>query len=290
MNDWDDIRFFLALARQGSISAAAKQLGVNHSTVSRRIQGLEEKHGVQLFQRQQGGYQMLDAADAIFEQAEAIEAQNQQISRTLFGQDARLEGPITITMPHDIFEYCLAGELAQFSQLHQGIELNLMVSKGLRNLASREADIAIRLTPSPPDYLVGREVSSIQHAIYAHKDLAQGKTPSLVVWSGETTAPTWAQQHFPDAKIALRVDDLSSMYAAVKAGFGVARMPCYMPDSLADNAVQRLSIALPQSDWSLWLLSHVDLRKTARVQKCRKFLWQALQQKQHLFSGQGKAS
>lgn len=285
MNDWDDIRFFLAVARQGSISGAAKHLGVNHSTVSRRIQGLEEKHGVQLFNRQRDGYQMLEAADAIFEQAVAIEAQSQKISRTLFGQDTRLEGPINITMPHDIFEYCLAEELAKFSGLHPGIELNLMVSKGVRNLASREADIALRLTPAPPDYLVGRKVAGLQHALYAPKNMSLDQSLGLVLWSGEQALPTWASEHFPAARVSLRVDDLSSMYAAVKAGFGVARMPCYMPDSLAEDSVQKLPIDLPSSDWSLWLLSHVDLRKTARVKKCRNFLWEKLTQKQKLFEG-----
>ncbi len=286
MNNWDDIRYFLALARSGSISAAARALGVNHSTVSRRIQALEEKHGVQLFQRQSGGYQMLEAADTILAQAEAIEAQSQQISRTLFGQDARLEGPVNITMPHDIFEYCLSEALAGFSQQYPGIELNVMVSQGLRNLANREADIAIRLTSRPPDYLVGRSVAGLQHALYASRDIDPASEVGIVCWSGEPQLPPWAEEHFPGARIALRVDDLSSMYAAVKAGFGIARMPCYMPDSLVDIQVKKLAVSLPRSDWSVWLLSHTDLRKTARVQKLRSHLLGALENKRALFEGE----
>jgi len=286
MNNWDDLRFFLALARSGSISAAARELGVNHSTVSRRIQALEEKHGVQLFQRQSGGYQMLDAADAILAQAEAIEAQSQQISRILFGKDTRLEGPINITMPHDIFEHCLASELAEFSRQHPGIELNVMVSQGLRNLASREADIAIRLTPEPPDYLVGRKVAGLQHGLYCASNYDLNDGVGVICWGGEQVLPSWAQDHYPDAHIALRVDDLSSMHAAVKAGFGVARMPCYMPDSIADPAVKKLPLTQPRSDWSVWLLSHVDLRKTARVQKLKSYLLTSLEQKRALFEGE----
>ena len=94
MNDWDDLRFFLAIAREGSVSGAARVLGVNHSTVSRRIQNLESKHGVRLFNRQRDGYEMTEAADSIYDQALAIESQGQQISRTLFGQDTRLEGNV----------------------------------------------------------------------------------------------------------------------------------------------------------------------------------------------------
>lgn len=295
MANWDDIRFFLAVARKGSVSAAAKTLSVNHSTVSRRIAGLEQKHGVQLFNRVRDGYEMSEAAYDIYEQAQAIEVQNQQISRTLFGQDSRLEGPINLTMPHDIFEYCLAEDLAAFQKDHPGIQLDLTVTKGVRNLASREADIAIRLTPAPPDYLVGRKVSGLQHGIYGrHDQIFESKASlglaeeevSLVVWSGQTQIPEWAQTHFPNAKIALAVDDLTTMYAAVKAGFGLARMPCYLPDSLDDELVKRLPIAVPRSDWSVWVLNHVDLRKTARVQKLREFLLKAFENKQSLFEGE----
>ncbi len=285
MNDWDDIRYFLSVSREGSVSGAAKVLGVNHSTVSRRIKGFEERHGVLLFNRLRDGYEMTESADAIFEQAQNIESQSEQISRTLFGQDARLEGPINLTMPHDIFEYCLAPELAQFNKKHPGIEINLMVTKGVRNLASREADLAIRLTPSPPDYLIGRQVSGLQHGVYvaSHIDLTQ--PVGIIIWSGETELPEWANQYFPNAYISLKVDDLSSMYASVKAGFGVARMPCYMPDSIHDTQVVKLNIPIPRSDWSVWVLSHIDLRKTARIKKCRDFLIAAINKKRALFEG-----
>lgn len=289
MNNWDDIRFFLALCREGSASGASKVLDVNHSTVTRRIQSLEEKHGVQLFKRQREGFEMTDAAYAIYEQALGIEQQSQQISRTLFGQNTQLEGPINLTMPHDIFEYCLADDLAEFCRQHPAIELNLMVTKGLRNLASQEADLAVRLTSSPPEYLIGQPAVGLQHGIYAANSLDLTKPVGLVIWSSESGIPDWAKIALPDshqeAYIALRVDDLTSMYAAVKAGFGIARMPCYMPDSISAN-VLRLPVQLPRSSWSVWVLNHVDLRKTVRVQHCRQFLLQALKSKQGLFEGQ----
>ncbi len=285
MSNWDDFRFFLAVARQGSLSGAAKTLGVNHSTVSRRITALEKNHGVRLFNRVRDGYAMNDAAFSIYEQAILLETQSLQISRSLFAQDTRLVGPINITMPHDVFEYCLADELAQFTRLHPQIELNLLVSKQIRNLASLEADLAIRLTSTPPEYLVGKKVAQLQHAIYAPKQLNLNENVGLVVWQGESQLPSWALTHFPNAHIALKVDDLTAMYAAVKAGFGIARMPCYLPDSIMDKTVTRLDIKLAQSNWGLWVLNHVDLRKTARVQQLRAFLISALQKKQGLFEG-----
>ena len=293
MNNWDDIRFFLALCREGSASAAAKALGVNHSTVTRRISSLEEKHGVQLFKRQRDGFEMTEAAYAVYEQALDIEQQSQQMSRTLLGQNTELAGPINLTMPHDIFEYCLADDLAEFCRLHPSIELNLMVTKGLKNLASLEADIAVRLTASPPEYLIGQSAVGLQHAVYAHQNWDADQRTGLVVWSSETEIPDWAiaalGDRIADAYIALRVDDLTSMYAAVKAGFGIARMPCYMPDSIAKGGdgsqVKRLDIQLDRSSWSVWVLNHVDLRKTVRVQKCRQFLMQALERKRDVFEG-----
>jgi len=286
MNDWDDIRFFLAVARTGTISGAARELKVNHSTVSRRVQGLEDKHGVRLFSRQRDGYELTEAGYSILEQAEAVEFQSQQISRTLFGQDSRLEGNVNLTMPHDIFEHCLADKLAEFCQLYPGIKLNLMVSKGVRNLASREADLAIRLSPSPPEYLIGKRVARMQHAIYVPVGFSGEGSVPLVVWAGETEIPDWAEAVFQQCHIALRVDDLTSMYAAVVAGFGVARMPCYLPDSVKDPAVFKLATSLPPSDWALWVLNHVDLRKTARVQACKRFLIEVLEERKSLFQGE----
>ena len=285
MNDWDDIRYFLAIARSGNVTAASKVLGVNHSTVSRRIRALEEKYGVRLFERIQSGYEMTVAATGIFELALDLESKNQQVSRLLFGQDSLLAGEINLTMPHDIFEFCLSGALSVFRELQPGIVLNLSVSKGLRNLAAREADVAIRLTNAPPDYLIGKRVAQLQHGIYVNpKSILHDRTP-IIVWIGETDIPSWAQDEFPNAEIVLRVDDLFSMYCAVKAGIGLARIPCYLPDSIQDEQVKRLNIDIPKSSWGIWVLSHVDLRGTARVRCCREFLIEKLTQNKNLFEG-----
>jgi len=287
MNDWDDIRFFLAVARCGNVTSAAKVLGVNHSTVSRRIRALEEKHGVRLFERIATGYEMTDAGADIYELALELEQKNSQISRHLFGQDNRLQGKINITMPHDILEFCLMDELASFRDLQPEIQLNLFVAKGLKNMATREADVAIRLTSTPPDYLIGKKVASIQHGIYGHEKFSAttGKLP-IIVWTDEDILPKWAEEHFSQAEIVMQVDDLYSMYCAVKAGIGIARMPCYLPDVIANNQVKRLKINIARSTWGIWVLSHIDLRNTAKVRCCREFLSAKLKQKKALFEGE----
>jgi len=285
MNDWDDIRYFLAVARCGNVTSAAKMLGVNHSTVSRRIRALEEKHGVRLFERIPTGYEMTDSAADIYELAIEIESKNSQVSRQLFGQDSRLQGKINITMPHDILEYCLIEQLAEFRAFQPNIHLNLFVAKGLKDMAAREADVAIRLTDNPPDYLIGKKVAALQHGIYGNCLISSSDKQPIIVWSGEESLPSWAQEHFPNGEIVMRVDDLYSMYCAVKAGIGIARMPCYLPDVIADEQVERFNIDLPRSTWGVWVLSHIDLRNTARVRCCREFITEKLMEQKALFEG-----
>ena len=285
MNDWDDIRYFLAVARCGNVTSAAKMLGVNHSTVSRRIRALEEKHGVRLFERIPTGYEMTDSAADIYELAIEIESKNSQVSRQLFGQDSRLQGKINITMPHDILEYCLIEQLAEFRTFQPNIHLNLFVAKGLKDMAAREADVAIRLTDNPPDYLIGKKVAALQHGIYGNCLISSSDKQPIIVWSGEESLPSWAEEHFPNGEIVMRVDDLYSMYCAVKAGIGIARMPCYLPDVIADEQVERFNIDLPRSTWGVWVLSHIDLRNTARVRCCREFITEKLMEQKALFEG-----
>ena len=286
MHSWDDFRYFYAVATHGSFSVAGKELGVNHSTVSRRIQILEQHHGVRLFERTRTGYAMTEAGASIFEIIEQINDSCLKASRVLLGQDARLEGKINLTTPHDLYESCLVELFRLFIERNPAIELSLSVTPGLRDLANREADIAVRLTPRPPDYLVGKCITRIQHGIYVRNGLGwEGETP-IIVWGGDKHMPEWASTHFEHPKIALRIDDLSSMHAAVAAGYGVARMPCFFPDAVQHPDVARLRIEQPQSDWGLWLLSHVDLRNTARINHCKAFLTEELVSRVPLFTGQ----
>ncbi len=287
MTDWDDLRYFLALARLGSVTMAATHLSVNHSTVSRRISAMEEKHGVRLFERLPKGYRLTLPGENIYQLALELEQKNQHIERLLFAQDARLQGQLTLTAPHDVVNHCVIPFLGDFYQRFPDIELKLIASPGLKDLNAREADIAIRLTASPPDYLIGKKLANLRHGIYQSKHYQKKpeEPDRLVLWRFEQSLPAWALQHYVDAKVALRVDDLASMYAAVKAGLGLARMPCYLPDLHNSADIQRLDLALKPSSWGLWLLSHVDLRDTQRVKVCKQFLQQCLSQQKDLFEG-----
>ncbi|MGJ8682105.1 LysR family transcriptional regulator [Paraglaciecola sp.] len=290
MHNWDDFRIFLSVAKTGSYSASARDIGVNHSTISRRIQNLELQHGVKLFERTTTGYQLTDAGEAIFDVVMQASEATTQASRMLSGHDDRLEGEIKLTMPHELFDRFLASPLAKFCEDYPKIKVNLEVKPGLKNIANREADLAVRITPEPPEYLIGRRITYMQHGLYVNADrmkkIHQGETETpLILWPNIKGLPKWAS-HFSNPKVAMYVDDLSSMYEAVKAGVGIARMPCFYPDSVGHDSVIRLPIEQSLSSWGIWLLNHVDLRYSARINKCKQVLALHLEKHIPLFLGE----
>lgn len=284
--DWDDLRFFLAVSREGSASRAGAKLGVNHTTVARRISALEDRLGTRLFDRSVEGYEMTQSAEDMYAHALAIEERVLAIDREIAGQDGELKGPLKLTASHDVASRLLAPYLGAFREAYPGIDLELLTTTGLVDLAAREADIALRLTAKPPDFLVGRRVMPLRHGVYASPNYLREpcETERVVLFRGDTGTPEWVRNHFPDAEVTLRVDDVTTMLAAVREGAGLARMPCYIGGS--EPAVERLPLELTPSDWGVWVLSHVDLRSTARVRVCRQFLYELLDEQRGLILGE----
>ncbi len=284
--NWDDLRFFLALSREGSVSRAGKALGVNHTTVARRIGALEDRIGTRLFDRTADGYEMTQAAENMYEHVLRIEETTQAIDRDVFGQDAELKGPLKLTIAHDVADRLLIPKIAKFRKAYPCIDLDILTTTGLVDLAAREADIAVRLTAKPPDYLVGREVLPLRHGVYGAPQYlkSQDGPADVILFRGNTEMPLWVTENYPDARVVLQVDDVGTMLAAVRNGLGVARMPCYIGDS--DTDVRRIDVPLTPSVWGIWVLSHVDLRGTARVRVCREFLFDIIQQQRALVLGE----
>ena len=284
--NWDDMRFFLALSREGSISAAGRSLGVNHTTVARRITALEDMLGTRLFDRLPAGYEMTQSAEDLYRHALEMEAHAQAIDREVFGQDAALKGPLKLTVAHDVAIRLLIKDLRNFRNEYPCIDLEILTTPGLVDLASRQADIAVRLTAKPPDYLVGREVTPIRHGVYgSQKYLKEMNGPiEAILFRGDTEHPEWLREHFPEPTSVLRTDDATTMLTAVREHHGLARLPCLLGDS--DPDVRRLDVRLTPSTWGIWILSHVDLRSTARVRVCREFLIAAIEDKRELILGE----
>lgn len=290
--NWDDLRIFLALSREGTLSAAGKALAVKHSTISRRIKAFEESLGSRLFERLSEGYVLTQAGENLLEHALIMEEQAQAVDRKAFGLDAQLQGQLNLTGPDEVLSRLLVPHLTSFKQTYPAIDLQLMSSAGLVDMAAREADIALRLTEKPADYLIGKKVLPLRHGIYAsvqyleNHRLQQQAGPTkhqLILWRRESQDPEWVKQHFPDAQTVMRIDNVSTMLSCVQNHLGLARMACFMGDNVA--GLRRIDVALTPSNWGVWVLSHADLRTTARVRAGREFLVDILEQQRSLIEG-----
>jgi DNA-binding transcriptional LysR family regulator len=291
--DWEDLRILLAVAEGGSLAAAARALGVNHTTVLRRLNTVERRLGLRLFDRLPAGYaptaggeEMLAAARRVAETVTALE-------RRLSGQDLRLEGALRVATTDTLMASVLPGLLAAFRRLHPGILVEVTTANAFANLTRRDADVAIRPVAGPPEALVGRRVAGIGFAAYAAPEYLAEAAAGLPLpvhrWIGlddslaGSTVARWMRQALPAAEVALRCDSLLGARLAAEAGLGMAALPCYLGDG---SAVLRRVAPLPAvPETALWVLTHEDLRRTARVAAFTGFAAAALAARRALFEG-----
>ncbi|WP_126452906.1 LysR family transcriptional regulator [Sulfuriflexus mobilis] len=290
--EWNDLRFVLAVCRQGTLSGAARELGVNHSTVFRRIGAIEEKVAMRLFERLPTGYVMTEASEAMLKSAEIIEAEMFNLSRKLVGGDTRLSGALHVTAPDALAIEILLPHIVSFCRTYPGIELNLSVENSFLDLSLREADVAIRSTTTPPETAVGRRLCNLGATIYGasqYLDDHSGATLEEYAWlmpqknQGWFSANQWLAQHHPEASVVFRSNTLLALFEAVKQGLGVAPLPFF----LADPEVGLKRVLAPPKEFTseLWLLTHPDLRRTARVRAFVEFLREAIGHVQNRIEG-----
>jgi DNA-binding transcriptional LysR family regulator len=285
--NWDDLRYFLALVRFKTVSGAGRELGVKHTTVSRRIKVLEQQLKTRLFDQLRDGYAMTQAGENLYPHAVNMEEQAHSLDRNIFGLDAQQEGVLKLTAAHDVFSRLVIPHLGLFKRAYPKIDLQLLGSVGLADLSARQADIALRLTAKPPDYLIGKQVLPLTLGIYASKKYLDGldkqnKAKDVVLWQDEQR-PEWLKQYFPSAIVSMRASDVTTIVACLNNHMGIAKIPCYLGDS--SPQLRRLDIPLSASKWGVWVLSHVDLRSTARVRSCREFLVDIIEGQEELISG-----
>lgn len=283
--NWDDLRFFLALAREGTVSGAGRTLAVKHTTVARRISALEDQLGSRLFDRLASGYAMTQVAENLYQHALSMEEVAQAVDREVFGMDAQLSGTLKLASSYDLFTRLITPRLCEFTEQYPGIDIELLSSTGLVDLSSRQADIALRISPKPPDYLIGRKILPLGHGIYGSARYLKKKrvNEKLILWEHERNTPEWVNDHFAEARAVVRANDIMTKMEAVKNHMGLARLPCYVADT--EPSLRRLDVTLTPSNWGVWVLSHVDLRSTARVRVCREFLIEIIKQQKNLVEG-----
>lgn len=163
---WDDLRIFLAVARAGSISVAATRLGLQHSTVSRRLRALEERLGTRLTERKASGYELTEAGEELQLSAHKIEAEILGFEGARSGEDTGSSGDLRVTAINNMASSVLMPAFARFSAAYPDIAFHVLVSNKFVRLAERDADIALRLTNTPLDTLIGTRLVTVASAVY----------------------------------------------------------------------------------------------------------------------------
>ncbi len=292
MFDWDNIRFFLHVARSGSIRGAASVLGVNHATVLRRMANMEEQLGARLFERLPSGYQITSAGEEILVLAEGMEADALALERQIFGRDTALTGALRVTMPQLLATHLLMPDISRFVEKYPGITLELSTSNEPLNLTKRQADIAIRVAyKSPPDHLYGRKLAPLNQAVYAAKNILETQNSSLqersmpwIVKEEDGPVPSWAMrpQETKNPKVLI-VDDPLAQITAACAGLGSCVHFCFMGDP--NPELNRVPPGNTHTYGEVWILTHGDLRRVPRVQAFMRFFADAIISKRKLLEG-----
>jgi DNA-binding transcriptional LysR family regulator len=270
---WDHVRFFLAVVREGSLAGAGRVLGVEHSTVQRRIRELEQQLDAAIFVRTPRGYALSPLGEELLEPAEAAEAEMLRLGRVAYGADQLLRGGIRVTAMSHFADLLNTQVLASFVTAHPEIHFELRVGEELLSLTDCEADVALRPgvnKPSDPD-AIARRICSLAMAPYAAPSYLSGRPRPrrmddlgehrlLVVSSPPFPFVVQVKERFND-NIVLETDHMDTLVSAVRAGMGVGFLPCFRGD--VDASLDRLWE--PELPAELWLLYHADLRRNARV-------------------------
>jgi DNA-binding transcriptional LysR family regulator len=267
---WDDFRFAKAIAEARSLGGAAERLGVNHSTVFRRLAQIEHRLGARLFERGRGGYALTPCGEEMVRLAERMGDDIVAFERKATGHDLRPSGELRVTTNDTLFVHLLSDVLAAFRRAHPEIILDVVVANEVLNLSKRDADVAVRATDRPPEALIGRRVAEIGWAIFGPAQLA-GKPfdPRAHDWVGlgdplsGLKPAKWLRDHVGEERIVYRINTVLGLAEAAAAGIGLALLPCFM--GAATPGLARLAAPVAGLETGLWLLTHADLRNTARV-------------------------
>lgn len=281
MIDWDDVRFFLAVARSGSVRSAAESLKVNHTTVLRRIAQLEGRLGARLFEKKPAGYQLTGSGRDVLALAEEMELSSSRLEGLVWGRDEGIGGPLRVAMAQTIATHLLMPDLAEFCRRHPEIELTILSSEAKVNLTNREADVALRVVldrEALPLNLHGLQGPELSIGAYLSNSLLeQGSAGALHharwVTKGEEV-PEWVRRGEVPIEGVFRAPETSTHLAALRQGLGVGLLPCFVGDSEPD--LVRAPGTLNGSHGSLWILSQGETRRAKRVRLFIDFVSQRL--------------
>ena len=272
---WDDVRFFLAVARAGSLSGAARGLGVGHVTVGRRIALLEKRLGVTLLNRTPDGFTVTLAGDAILRHCMTMENAALDLERAAAGRDSLVAGSVRVTTTEALAFQVVAPAIATLRQAHPGLQIDLVVGVRSLDIARRDADLAVRFARPSASDLICRKLGEVGFTLYASKRyLSWAGIPKrgqglaghyLITFTGAPAAiGSWfLGESLDGARIALRCDNPLIQRAAAANDVGIAELACFLGDGVAN--VMRVWPREAPARRTVWLILHEDMRRSARI-------------------------
>ncbi|MBD2750908.1 LysR family transcriptional regulator [Microvirga sp. BT688] len=279
---WDDLRLIKSIAEARSLPAAAEQLGVNHSTVFRRLGQLEETMGTKLFERHRVGYTLTPVGEEMVGLAQRVDEDITAFMRKLAGREIIPAGELRVTTNDSLLIHLLTPLFAGFHRQCRDVRLDVVLANQELNLSKRDADVAIRATDSPPENLVGRRAATIAWALYgsaaafpepvanAPERLFEQDWVSLGDNFATFKAVKFIHEHVAPERVGYKVNTVLGMAEAIEQGIGIGHLPCFIGD--IRPGLVRLGLPNPEFATGLWLLTHPDLRHSPRVRMFLDFL------------------
>jgi molybdate transport repressor ModE-like protein len=277
---WDDLRLFLAVEREGGVLQAAEALGVNHTTLYRRLATLEERLGARLIERGGRGVTLTAAGEELLAAAERMNAAADNALLKLTGRDLAPAGTVRVTAPDDLMHYVLIPALPSFNALYPKIQVELVVDNRHLNLTRREADIAVRATAAPQETLVGRRALPVETALFypaafAERPRAEWTWAAWEAGAGPAVAAAWMAREAAAEQVILRANSMLNLARAVESGAAAALLPGFLGARLSGVERERLGHPL-EEQVAVWVLTHPDLRNAARIRLTTEFIYQQL--------------
>jgi DNA-binding transcriptional LysR family regulator len=273
---WDEFRLVKSIAEARSLVGAAEILGVNHSTVFRRLATVESSVGARLFERSRAGYEPTAAGEEMIALASTMAESVLEFERRVAGRDNKPTGELSVTTPEAIGHHFMPEIVAQFHTQHPGVVVELILSSQSLNLSRRDADIAIRLTNDPPETLVGRRICTARWGVYCRRDVIAELGPDSIGFIGfsESFGPApgrrWIEANVRPERLVAQANSAHCRLQMAIHGLGATLLPCFLGDGRAD--LTRIGAPLPELDMGVWMLTHSDLRRSARVRAFMDFV------------------
>jgi DNA-binding transcriptional LysR family regulator len=290
---WDEFRLVKSVAEARSLVGAAESLGVNHSTVFRRLAALEQAVGARLFERSRSGYEPTAAGEEMIALASTMAESVLEFERRVAGRDIKPTGELSVTTPEAIGQHFMPAIIAQFQSQNPGIVVELILSNQSLNLSRRDADIAIRLTNDPPETLVGRRICTGRWTVYCRRDLIAELEPEAIDSvsfigftdsSGPPLGRRWIEANIHPRRLVAHANSTHCMLQMALQGLGATLLPCFLGDGRPD--LTRIGPLLPELDLGLWMLTHSDLRRSARVRAFMDFVGAELTKHRRAIEGE----